>query len=74
MSLNKTIYKLRKEQQQLSYLNNISYYKSYYEKNKSKIIESSKNYRNNIQSLIDKYYKREKTPVVIETGKYIIEF
>jgi hypothetical protein len=74
MSLNKTIYLLRKQQQQLSYLNNISYYKSYYEKNKSKIIENSKNYRNNIQSMIDKYYKREKTPVVIEIGKYIIEF
>ena len=74
MNLNKTIYLLRKQQQQLNYLNNITYHKSYYEKNKCKIIENSKNYRNNVQSMIDKYYKKEKTPINIETGKYIIEF
>jgi hypothetical protein len=74
MNLNKTIYLLRKQQQQLSYLNNISYYKSYYEKNKSKIIENSKNYRRNIQCMIDKYYKKDKTPVKLEIGKFIVEF
>jgi hypothetical protein len=74
MNLNKTIYLLRNQQQQLNYLNNIIYYKSYYEKNKSKLIENSKNYRKNIQCMIDKYDKREKTMVNIEFGKYIIEF
>jgi hypothetical protein len=74
MNLNKTIYLLRNQQQQLNYLNNIIYYKSYYEKNKSKLIENSKNYRKNIQCMIDKYDKREKPMVNIEFGKYIIEF